>query len=111
MPSLRVEMLGPRSLVASHPDLALQWHPTANGGLIPEHVTPGSGRQVWWRCAKDPSHEWNARVSHRTVKGSGCPYCSGRRATPERTLARLPPRLAAESDPPRHGDPNAQLVR
>jgi hypothetical protein len=52
--------------------LALQWHPTKNGDLKPEHVLPGSGQKVWWKCEK--GHEWLATINNRN-KGNGCPEC------------------------------------
>ena len=55
------------------PDISAEWHPTKNGGLKPNSVTPGSNKKVWWKCINQ--HEWPALVCHRT-KGSGCPFCS-----------------------------------
>jgi len=55
--------------------LARQWHPTKNGTLTPDNITPGSGKQVWWKC-KD-GHEWRTAVHVRTLQGSGCPVCAG----------------------------------
>jgi len=60
-------------LMATHPEVAAQWHPTKNEDLRPEEVTPGSGKKVWWICEK--GHEWEAVVGSRTDKGSGCPIC------------------------------------
>jgi hypothetical protein len=37
-------------------------------------VTAGSGRHVWWRCAANDMHEWDAPASRRAA-GSGCPFC------------------------------------
>ena len=65
---------GENDLATAFPEIAAQWHPTKNGALTPEQVTPNSNRKVWWRYGK--GHEWLARVSART-EGSGCPYCSG----------------------------------
>ena len=47
-----------------------------NGNLRPENITAGSGKNVWWKCAK--GHEWVARISSRKA-GNGCPYCVGRK--------------------------------
>ena len=41
------------------------------------NVTPNSHKKVWWKCSK--GHEWQAVVASRN-RGSGCPYCSGRKA-------------------------------
>src|SRR6266567_1070603 len=90
------------SLAAHFPHLAEEWHPTANGELTPDQVLPGSGCIVMWRCRNDPTHEWSARIQHRT-NGIGCPFCSGQRATPGTSLQAVAPDLAAEWHPTRNG--------
>lgn len=76
------------------PRVAAQWHPTLNEPLTPEEVTSGSNRRVWWLCAC--GHEWATTVHARTHQGADCPGCSGRVATPGRSLASLLPHLAEE---------------
>ncbi len=63
------------SLLTVHPDLAAEWHPTKNGSLTAADVSRASGKKVWWRCGKEPSHEWIAMVKNRTIHKSGCPGC------------------------------------
>jgi Probable Zinc-ribbon domain len=65
------------SLLATHGDVAAEWHPTRNGLLAPDRVTPGSARRVFWRCARC-RHEWRASVANRVLRASGCPACAGR---------------------------------
>lgn len=64
------------SLAARHPRLARQWHPTKNGDLTPDDVTASPSKKAWWRCPADEGHEWEARISDRTLKGAGCPHCT-----------------------------------
>ena len=59
-----------------NPELAKQWHPTLNGERTPNDVTIGSDKKVWWLCEK--GHEWEASIINRS-KGTGCPYCAGKR--------------------------------
>jgi len=66
------------SFLASHPDLAAQWHYEKNDPLRPEYFTYGSGRKVWWRCPKDNEHAWQSTIANR-VYGNGCPLCSKKR--------------------------------
>lgn len=68
---------GFNDFASQFPDLAQEWHPTKNGGLTPEQVTVQSNRRVWWKC--EHGHEYEAPVATRTNRGSGCPYCRGRR--------------------------------
>lgn len=61
-----------KSLLAMNPKVALEWHPTKNGKLLPEHVSPSSNKKVWWICKY--GHEWEAVINSRN-KGIGCPIC------------------------------------
>jgi hypothetical protein len=63
------------SLLITHPDIAQEWHPTKNGKLLPEHVTSGSSRNVWWMCNK--KHVWKTSISSRANEGHGCQKCMG----------------------------------
>jgi hypothetical protein len=92
-----------RSLARLRLRLAREWHPTRNGALTPSDVSLGSSRRVWWKCSAGPDHEWHAPVYGRTGNGTGCPFCSGRRASRQRNLARLHPKVAAEWHPTRNG--------
>jgi len=82
------------SLARAHPSLATQWHPTKNEGVTPNDVTAGTNRKFWWVCPAIEVHEWKASVANR-VKGQGCPFCSGRRATKDTSLATARPEIAA----------------
>ena len=87
-------ILGNRnSLQDKYPNLAKQWHPSKNGDLIPSDVTTGSGKKVWWQCEK--GHEWEAVINSRS-SGTGCPYCSGQRASVENNLQNLNPELVKQ---------------
>ena len=88
-----------KSLQKTHRKLAKEWHPTQNGSLTPWDVTPGSRQKVWWRCSRNPKHEWNAVVSSRALNQRGCPKCSGASISPERSLARKHRSLAKEWHP------------
>ena len=85
-------------LASTHPELAAQWHPTKNGALRPERFVAGSRQKVWWRCEK--GHEWNAQISSRASRGTGCPYCSGKAVLAgENDLQSLFPELTAQWHP------------
>ena len=91
------------SLSETHPELAKQWHPTKNGELTPNDVTPGSSKIVWWKCDKADDHEWDTRIVNR-AKGDGCSCCSGRTAVRSNCLATLYPKLAKEWHPTKNGE-------
>ena len=87
------------TLQEHNPDVAAEWHPTKNGEATPSDVTRGSTKKVWWLCPQ--GHAYEAAIKNRTksIKPSGCPYCSGRRAAPEKTLAIHSPEVAKEWHP------------
>ena len=88
------------SLQNRFPDIAAQWHPTKNGSLKPEDVTPGANQKAWWLCEK--GHAYQALVNNRT-RGSGCPYCSGAKVLAGfNDMATLRPELAAMWDTKRN---------
>lgn len=93
------------SLGVKYPHLVAEWHPRRNVDLTPYDVRPGSDEVVWWRCSRDPTHEWKARVANR-VHGRGCPMCAGRSVTPTTSLRAVHPRLAKEW----HNEKNGNLT-
>lgn len=68
---------GENDLASAYPAVARQWHPGRNGALTAAHVSPYSNRRVWWLCPR--GHAYQAGISARTMNGTGCPYCTGRR--------------------------------
>lgn len=85
-----------RSLSKEFPALVLEWHKTKNPNLSPDSTPPGSRKKVWWVCAADRLHEWEASPKHRTLGQTGCPFCSGRRVCETNSLATQNPELAKE---------------
>ena len=60
------------------PKIAYQWHPTLNGALMPEEVTCGSAKRVWWKC-NVCGGEWKAIIYSRAgAQRCGCPMCAGK---------------------------------
>lgn len=101
---------GSTDLATTHPDLAKEWHPLRNKSLAPTAVTAGSARKIWWRCTL--GHEWQASVENRAQKGTGCPYCAGRKALPGfNDLKTLFPQIAAQWHPTYNGSLRADQVR
>jgi hypothetical protein len=90
-------------LSAQYPDLSREWHEEKNGDLRPEQVTAGSGRIVWWQCKVCEEHKWKTAINNRTKNGTGCPFCSGRKADSKDNLTTKNPELAAQWHPFRNG--------
>ncbi len=91
------------SLDQRYPHVARFWHPTKNKKLTPMDVLPASHRKVWWRCRRDPDHEWQAPVQRVTRARNVCPYCDLRRPSKTSSLAAKFPRIAKEWHPTKNG--------
>lgn len=100
---------GENDLASRFPAIAVQWHPEKNDKLIPESVSPYSNRRVWWQC--NLGHEWQAVVAARTMHGSGCPYCAGKKVLSGfNDLATLEPKVAAQWYQPFNGNLTPEMV-
>ena len=100
---------GENDLASGFPEVAAQWHPDKNGALRADCVSPFSNRKVWWKCPA--GHEYAAAVSTRTMHGSGCPYCTGRKVLAGfNDLATLEPRAAAQWHPTLNGALTPEMV-
>jgi hypothetical protein len=89
-------------------ELLAQWHQDKNGNLTPAEITSGSQRKIWWRC--DQGHEWESMPYERAKRGTGCPYCAGKRILPGMDLASLYPYLADQWHPRKNGPLNPKDV-
>ena len=83
-------LVGETDLATVRPDLASQ---LVDASLATKLMV-SSSKRVTWRC--EHGHVWEATVANRS-RGSGCPYCAGKRAEQGATdLATLRPDLACE---------------
>ncbi|MCQ2428340.1 MAG: hypothetical protein MJ137_08100 [Clostridia bacterium] len=73
------------------------WEKNSILNIDPYKITQGSTKRVFWLCSKN--HSWKARIDHRYLSGSNCPYCQGLKAVKgENDLATLFPDLLLEWD-------------
>lgn len=79
------------SLPFKYPEIAREYHPTKNDRDV-NTLTSWSSFNSWWLCPK--GHEYKSTVGDRIHKNCGCPYCSGRYATPEYNLKVHSPEIA-----------------
>ena len=75
--------------------LMLIWNFIKNKSFNPKKISKFSNLKVWWQCNKN--HEWQSVISNIS-KGSGCPFCSGRRATYESSFGNIYPEILKEWD-------------
>src|SRR6266498_1624420 len=96
--------------LASYPRLVREFDFERNAPLLPKQVARASNRLLWWRCAAGPDHGWRATVAHRTIQGTGCSFCAGKRPSVTNSLAVVAPTLARQLDSERSGDIDARQV-
>lgn len=76
--------------------LLAEWDQEKNLPLLPEAVSAGSHKAVWWQCPQ--GHSWRAQVRSR-VHGAGCPVCARRKLIKgSNDLQTAFPQLAAQWD-------------
>ena len=103
---------GYNDLATKYPEVAAQWDYTRNNGLRPENVLCSSLKKVWWRydyvdpqTGKQFSFSWQSRINDRTIRGSGCPFISGKAVWPGyNDLATIRPDIAAQWHPEKNGE-------
>ena len=108
---------GFNDLATTHPDLAVEWHPTLNGDLTPYDVTFGSEKKVWWllpyddpKTGKHFDFVWESTIFSRK-EGKGCPFLAGKAIWPGfNDLATTHPYLAKEWHPTKNGSLTPQDV-
>jgi len=101
----KVVLRGEGDLTTMFPHIAKEWHPTKNGTLTPDRVTPYSNRRVWW--VGDKGHEYVSVIARRTAGLTGCPDCSGPQVQPGyNDLLSREPELCKEW----HADMNGSLT-
>lgn len=95
---------GCRSLGFLHPELASEL-------VRPEDaaVSAGSNKRVEWRCGE--GHTWKTPVASRTLQGTGCPYCVGKRATADNRIAGTHPHLVSQTAEDISAEPPSSVRR
>ncbi len=93
----RYAIKGETDLASTHKTLAKEWDYTRNGDLKPTDVKAGTNKSVYWICEK--GHSYPARISDRTKKGEGCPFCANKKIMPgENDLASTHKDIAKQWD-------------
>lgn len=70
-------MLKEDSLLEKYPEIAAEWDSEKNGILTPEMFMSKSSIKVYWICPQ--GHSYEATISSRTNKKTGCPICAGKK--------------------------------
>lgn len=71
---------GLNDLKTLFPKIAAEISPTGNEEIDLNALPSKGTRQIIWLCTQ--GHQYKASIRKRTIRGDGCPYCSGKKAIP-----------------------------
>ena len=96
------------------PEISNEFNFEKNKPITPSDITVGSKKKIWWIC--ENGHEYHASPNTRLGRRSkgiigGCPYCSGRFASPENSLLTCYPDIARELDEEKSGIKVTELTQ
>lgn len=92
------------SMVWIRPEIVFQWDRAKNFSINLEDMPLLSKAQVWWRCHRDPNHQWQASLRYRVPWQPDCPTCDkGRQQKALLEAAQLRD-LLAEFHPSKNGE-------
>ena len=95
---------GVNDLATVCPDLIDQWNVEKNGSVTLDMFGKASKEVVWWTCPAC-GHEYQARISSRTYRKSGCPVCANQAVKIGiNDLSTLFPDIASQWDIEKNGD-------
>ena len=100
---------GINDLATTNPKLAAEWHPTNNHDILPNQISPNSGKKVWWlgKCG----HSWLTTVASRNKGKHQCPYCAFQLVlTGFNDLKTKSPILAAEFHKLKNGNQKPETI-
>lgn len=69
---------GKPTLAETNPELVEEWISCSNPKFTPQTCLAGSNVSVKWKCKKCGG-EYDALISNRAMRKSGCPYCAGKK--------------------------------
>lgn len=87
--------MGKDTLENKFPHIASQWDSTKNS-VYPKDVKPFSNKKAWFLCEK--KHSYETVISRRTMRNTGCPYCTSRKVGYGNDLETNFPLIADEWD-------------
>ena len=85
-----------------------EWHPTLNKSLKLEDFSRSSKKKAHWRCPRSNCekkcyHDFYSIIGDR-YRGSGCPYCSGRKVCQCNSIEGKYPEIAKQWHPTKNGN-------
>ena len=84
------------SLAVLYPEISSEWDEEKNLSATPRTIFGRSKKKVWWKCKI--GHSYQCSIRQRTVDGSGCAICLGRKFDGINSFASHYPDLLKEWD-------------
>ena len=66
-------LIGYNDMATTNPEFVNEWDDRRNRGLRPTDVVAGTGKPIWWRCAK--GHVWRESGRKHLKRVGGCSEC------------------------------------
>lgn len=88
--------------LADYPQLAAELDRAHHPMLDPARIPHRSWADLHWVCGKYATHCWSAPPANRTRQPQ-CPYCTGKKTDPRRSLGTLYPEFAQQWHPNKNG--------
>jgi hypothetical protein len=85
-----------KSLGFLFPELIKVFDIEKNYPLKPNDFYAFSKKKIWWTC--NNSHSYDMVIGNKTNQKQGCPLCSGKRPSVEKSIVKLFPELLEEWD-------------
>ena len=93
-----------KQYVSDNAQLMAEWDWDKNMVFDPYSMALGSGKKVSWIC-KTCNNHWEATISNRAGRSSGCPFCAGKYPILGQTdLSSQFPKIACQWDYENNGD-------
>jgi len=86
-----IKSIKDNNFTVTHPELLEEWDYEKNKGLLPESLSIGSNKKVWWICKKCGS-SFSTSIGRR-IEYKNCPYCSAKKVNQTNCLENKYPEI------------------
>jgi hypothetical protein len=83
-------LVGYNDMATTNPEVVDEWDDDLNQGLRPTDVVAGTGKPIWWHCAK--GHVWREPGRKHLKRVRGCPDCAKERRNQNSARSHMSPR-------------------
>lgn len=92
-----------KSIAIRYPEIVKLWHPTKNKNISPNDIMPSSYTKIWWKCLKNPNHEWQLSATSMVKSQGLCRICFSKKQSRHPTLDIFSEELSKQWHPTKNG--------